>query len=91
MQKWQIELKKGFAKPLILLLLAEKESYAYQLTKSIRDRTKYQIEVATSNIYPMLKNLLDDRLIEKIQSSDTKRTDINKINAIIIVVESRVS
>ena len=62
-QKWEIELKKGFSKPLILMTLAEKPTYPYQLTKTIITKTNGKIAIAGSNIYPILKKLEDDGLI----------------------------
>lgn len=70
--KWQIEFKKGFAKPLILFILSEQDSYPYQLTKLIRVRTKEQIKIATTNIYPILKQLLDEGLVEKLNQEDVE-------------------
>jgi len=65
LQKWQVEYKKGFAKPLILKILSEQESYPYQITKLIRKRTSGFIEIAASNIYPILTRLVKEELIEK--------------------------
>ena len=62
-QKWEIELKKGFSKPLILMTLAEKSTYPYQLTKTIISKTNGKIAIAGSNIYPILKKMEDDGLI----------------------------
>ena len=63
LQKWETEFKKGFSKPFILLTLAERPNYPYQVTKTIIGRTKGQIAIAGSNIYPILKKLEDDGLI----------------------------
>ena len=63
LQKWETEFKKGFSKPFILLTLAEKPNYPYQVTKTIIGRTKGQIAIAGSNIYPILKKLEDSGLI----------------------------
>ncbi|MFX0094701.1 MAG: PadR family transcriptional regulator [Candidatus Hodarchaeota archaeon] len=57
LQKWETEFKKGFSKPLILLSLAEKPNYPYQVTKSIIGKTQGKITIAGSNIYPILNNL----------------------------------
>ena len=62
-QKWETEFKKGFSKPFILLTLAERPNYPYQVTKTIIGRTKGQIAIAGSNIYPILKTLEDNELI----------------------------
>ncbi|MFX0173188.1 MAG: PadR family transcriptional regulator [Candidatus Hodarchaeota archaeon] len=63
LQKWETEFKKGFSKPLILLTLGEKPNYPYQVAKTIIGRTKGQIAIAGSNIYPILKTLEDNGLI----------------------------
>ncbi|MFX1548543.1 MAG: PadR family transcriptional regulator [Promethearchaeota archaeon] len=64
LQKWETEFKKGFAKPFILLTLAKKPNYAYSLTKEINVNTNSQISITVSSIYPILKNLQDEELIE---------------------------
>lgn len=71
--KWETEYKKGFAKPLILIMLGEGENYAYALTKRINTVTRGQISISTSNIYPILKNLSDDSLITESRSKENKR------------------
>ena len=63
LSKWQVEFKKGFSKPLILAFLANKPNYPYSLTREISARTRGQIVIAGSNIYPILKNLQDEGLI----------------------------
>lgn len=63
-QKWQIEFKKGYSKPLILYALAKfGRSYAYLLTKKIFEITDGEISIAGSNIYPMLAKLEEENLI----------------------------
>jgi DNA-binding PadR family transcriptional regulator len=77
--KWITEYKKGFSKPIILLALAKKENYPYNLTREITERTKGQISIAGSNIYPILKNLVDDGLIQKEKvAKPTKSEDKTK-------------
>ncbi len=63
--KWVTEYKKGFSKPIILLALAKKENYPYNLTREITEKTKGHIAIAGSNIYPILKNLVNEGLIQK--------------------------
>ena len=72
-QKWQTEFKKGFSKPLILLLLAEEQSYPYRLTRKINEKTNGQINIAGSNIYPILKSQEDEGLIEGVREETTGR------------------
>ncbi len=71
--KWEIEYKKGFAKPLILLVLAKKENYPYQITKEIQKMTNGEVLVATSNIYPILKNLKEQSLITEHKDEEKRR------------------
>ncbi|MFX0015808.1 MAG: PadR family transcriptional regulator [Promethearchaeota archaeon] len=73
LQKWETEFKKGFSKPFILLTLAEKPNYPYQVTKTIIGRTKGQIAIAGSNIYPILKTLEDGGLISSQKDKQTKK------------------
>ena len=72
--KWQKEMKKGFAKPLLLNAIAKESSYPYKLSKIIEYETEGQIKIATTNIYPLLKDLTDDGLIIKIDDPDSLRT-----------------
>jgi DNA-binding PadR family transcriptional regulator len=63
LSKWETEFKKGFAKPLILLILSEKPNYPYQITKLVSKNTKGKITIAGSNIYPILKSMEEEGLI----------------------------
>jgi DNA-binding PadR family transcriptional regulator len=73
MNQWEAAFRKGFAKPIILqILFDEGESYPYQLTKQIPKRTMGMLTMATSNIYPVLKNLKDDGLICEVGVKERK-------------------
>lgn len=64
--RWEAGYRKGFAKPTILQILLDKgESYPYLLTKQIPQRTQGMLSMATSNIYPILKDLKDEGLIQE--------------------------
>ena len=65
LRKWTTEYKKGFSKPFILLSLAKKTNYPYNLSREINSLTKGQIAITGSNIYPILKDLVDEGLIKK--------------------------
>lgn len=79
LQKWETEFKKGFAKPFILLTLAKKPNYAYSLTREINVNTNGQIAITVSSIYPILKHLQDEELIEgKKEPKPTKQQSIDK-------------
>jgi DNA-binding PadR family transcriptional regulator len=81
LQKWETEFKKGFAKPFILLTLAKKPNYAYSLTKDINVNTNGQISITVSSIYPILKDLQDDQLIEgKKEPKPTKQSKSQSID-----------
>lgn len=73
LQKWETEFKKGFSKPFILLTLAERPNYPYQVTKTIIGKTKGQIAIAGSNIYPILKNLEELGLILSDKDEKSKK------------------
>lgn len=79
LQKWETEFKKGFAKPFILLTLAKKPNYAYSLTREINVNTNGQISITVSSIYPILKNLQDEELIEgKKEPKPTKQPSLDR-------------
>ena len=66
----ELEYKKGFAKPLILLMLAEKENYSYALAKKIIEKTSGKISIAIPNIYPILKSLKKSGYIQEKKSKE---------------------
>lgn len=73
-EKWSIELKKGFTKPLILQILANGETYPYHLTKLIQEQTSGLITIATSNLYPILKGMIEEGLVTNKLDEQTRRT-----------------
>ncbi|MFX0094095.1 MAG: PadR family transcriptional regulator [Candidatus Hodarchaeota archaeon] len=73
LQKWQVEYKKGYAKPILLMLLSEGKNYPYQLTKQIFERTKGQIAIASSNIYPVISSLVKEGLVVEEKSDESRR------------------
>ena len=71
--QWEASFRKGFAKPMILqILFDEKISYPYKITKQISQKSMGMLNVATSNIYPLLKDLKDDGLILEIEEQERK-------------------
>ena len=71
--QWEAAFRKGFAKPIILQILKDEgESYPYKLTKQIPKRTLGMLTMATSNIYPILKSLKDEKLICEIGERERK-------------------
>ena len=74
LERWSIEFKKGFAKPMILLFLKQKENYPYSLTREINTKTRGAISIAGSNIYPLLSSMKKQGLISSEKSKDQTRT-----------------
>ena len=72
-KKWQTEFKKGFSKPIILLVLSEQSSYPYRLTRLIREKTNDEINITGSNIYPILSKLEMEGIISSDQDKETGR------------------
>ncbi|MFX0152603.1 MAG: PadR family transcriptional regulator [Candidatus Hodarchaeota archaeon] len=73
LDRWESGYRKGFAKPTILqILMDEGESYPYKLTKQIPKRTQGMLTMASSNIYPILKDLKDEGLIQIIEEKERK-------------------
>ena len=71
--RWEAGYRKGFAKPIILQILKDEgESYPYKLTKQIPKRTQGMLTMASSNIYPILKDLKDEGLIYVTEEKDRK-------------------
>ena len=74
LERWSIEFKKGFAKPMILLFLKQKENYPYSLTREINTKTLGAINIAGSNIYPLLSSMKKQGLITSTKSKEQTRT-----------------
>jgi PadR family transcriptional regulator PadR len=74
LERWAIEFKKGFAKPLILHFLNKQQNYPYRLTREINDVTNGAINIAGSNIYPLLKGMKDEGLIQSEKGEGSVRT-----------------
>ncbi|MFX0114429.1 MAG: PadR family transcriptional regulator [Candidatus Hodarchaeota archaeon] len=72
LQRWQTELKKGYAKPCVLYVLSKGDYNAYRITKEVRRLTNGQIVIAGSNIYPMLRGLAKEGLVERFEKEDQK-------------------
>lgn len=81
LEKWSIEFKKGFAKPILLLFLEEKENYAYSLSKEISAKTHGQINIAGSNIYPLLSSMTRQGLIEASAGSGDSKRKVYRLTA----------
>ncbi|MFW9903672.1 MAG: PadR family transcriptional regulator [Candidatus Thorarchaeota archaeon] len=75
--KWTTEYKKGFTKPFILLTLTKRSNYPYSLTREINSLTKGQIAITGSNIYPILKDLVDEGLVKKEKVVKPSKSDDN--------------
>lgn len=55
-----IQLKKGILELCVLTLLAEKDSYGYQLTSRLSET----IGIAEGTVYPLLRKLQEDELVD---------------------------
>ncbi len=73
LQKYEIEFKKGFSKPLILFTLAEKPDYPFQISKTVREMTKDKISIVGSNIYPILTNMEKSGIIQGIKEEESRK------------------
>ncbi|MBF4692278.1 PadR family transcriptional regulator [Fusibacter ferrireducens] len=57
----------------ILLALSKEPMSGYELTREILNITKGRLEVRTGTMYPTLKKLLENMLIEQIDGSSQER------------------
>ena len=55
-----IQLKKGILELCVLTLLAEKDSYGYQITSRLSDA----IGMAEGTVYPLLRKMQKDELVD---------------------------
>lgn len=58
------DLVAASSRPLVLSILSKNESYGYEILKTIKERSKQQIEWKDGMIYPLLRKLENDDLIE---------------------------
>lgn len=58
---------------LLLKILEEGDCYGYQLTQSIKERSKEQIKIADGTMYPILYKLLDQGFISDYKELVGKR------------------
>lgn len=61
-QKWDSQVRKGVLEFIILLMLAGKKRYGYELITDLKARTNY--DIAEGTIYPLLNRLKSDGLVE---------------------------
>ena len=73
LQKFEIEFKKGFSKPLILFVLAEKPDYPFGISKTLRNITNNKIKIEGSNIYPILDSLWKSGLIIGVEEGNSRK------------------
>ena len=59
--KWESQVRKGMLDFIILMCLAKREFYGYELIKRIKDIA--EINVSEGTIYPLLNRLKKDGLI----------------------------
>lgn len=56
---------------LILLALAERAQHGYGIILAVEDATSGQVRLRTGTLYTAVRRLVEDGLIEEIESSDT--------------------
>ena len=64
MPEFNKELIAAAMMPLVLTILAEGESYGYEIIRKIRSRSGGQLEVAEGTLYPVLRKLEERGLVE---------------------------
>lgn len=62
---------KGMLKPLIILILHKEPIHGYGLIKKIKERTGFW-EPSPGTIYPILKSMVDKKLIKEVKTNDKK-------------------
>ena len=68
------DLVAASSRPLVLSILSKNESYGYEILKTIKERSHQQIEWKDGMIYPLLRKLENDDLIESFwKTSDNGR------------------
>lgn len=60
------ELNAATARPAVLAILAEGESYGYEIIQRVQQLTENEVEWAEGALYPMLHRLERDGLIESV-------------------------
>ncbi len=60
--------------PLILSVLSKRESYGYEIIKTIREASNNELEFAEGTIYPILKKMEEKKLvISKWKKTESER------------------
>ncbi len=62
---------KGMLKPTIILILSEKPTHGYEIIKKIKEKTGFW-KPSPGTIYPILKSMVEKKLIKEIKTNDTK-------------------
>lgn len=58
------DLVAASSRPLVLSILSKRESYGYDILKTIKERSNGQIEWKDGMLYPLLRKLENEGLIE---------------------------
>ena len=58
------DLVAASSRPMVLSILSKGESYGYEILKTIKERSKGQIEWKDGMLYPVLRKLENEELIE---------------------------
>ncbi|BFI76268.1 PadR family transcriptional regulator [Sulfurisphaera ohwakuensis] len=65
-------IKRGALKSLVISTLAEKPMYVYEIIKSIQSKTGGFYKPSPGSIYPVLRSLLNEGLIEAFEENGKK-------------------
>lgn len=57
------QMVKGFIDGILLSILSERESYGYDMMKTVQERTDRQLEIKEGTLYPALRRLEAEGLI----------------------------
>ena len=68
------DLVAASSRPIVLSILSKNESYGYDILKTIKERSNSQIEWKDGMLYPLLRKLENEGLIESFwQTADNGR------------------
>jgi PadR family transcriptional regulator PadR len=63
-ETWARELRKGTARLGVVLMLAQRESYGYQIVKQLKDQRLLRQGATESTVYPLLHELEADGFLQ---------------------------
>ncbi|MHA2232260.1 MAG: PadR family transcriptional regulator [Candidatus Hodarchaeales archaeon] len=69
---WQTEFRRGYAKPCVLYVLSTNVYHAYRIKREVQKLTDGHIVIAGSNIYALLRGLVNEGLVERFEKENQK-------------------